>query len=151
MIDTTNLLVEVPQVVYLTTVEQGPAGKDGAYVPIISPVSDDNILAGQAVYIKKSNNHLALADANFLVSSYVIGLATENITSTFTGALSFDKLTLVDWTLAIGQMTLTPGAIYFLNSSGTMSINSSDVINVTVMEALDFHTAKLLLNLPILL
>ena len=87
---------------------------DAAYGPYETE-TDINVVTGQPLYIK-SNAHVALAAADNVDTSRVIGLATEDISSGNTAKYNVDgKLYIADWTAIIGAAALTPGADYYLD------------------------------------
>ena len=83
--------------------------------------TDINVVTGQPLYIK-SNAHVALAAADNVDTSRVIGLATEDISSGNTAKYNVDgKLYIADWTAVIGSSLLTPGIDYYLAVSAGAS------------------------------
>ncbi len=93
---------------------------DAAYGPYETE-TDINVVTGQPLYIK-SNAHVALAAADNVDTSRVIGLATEDISSGNTAKYNVDgKLYIADWTAIVGAATLIPGVDYYLDVSAAAS------------------------------
>ena len=80
--------------------------------------TDVTVLAGQAVYIKGTNSHLALAQANAVATAQPIGLAQADTGPTFSCRFTMNGgMTMTDWTAATGSTNLTPGAVYYLDTA----------------------------------
>ena len=81
--------------------------------------ADDNILAGQAVYVK-SNGHLALADSstNGILSGIALTSANTGFICTF---IASGELSLTDWSSSTGSSSLSVGNSYYLGASGAIT------------------------------
>ncbi len=90
----------------------------GAGVSPLEAIFDSNASPGQPVYVV-SNNHVDLAINT--TQPYVIGLTLEAVTAGNTGQyITEGTVTLVDWTTVTGTTLLTPGAVYYLDSTAGM-------------------------------
>lgn len=102
------------------TITHGPGSitletTDGSFS--LSAVVDADVEIGTPVRMK-ANEHLALAQADDVTTTYVTGLATANTLTTFTGTYTSDgQVTRSDWTSIAGTALLTPGATYFLSAA----------------------------------
>jgi hypothetical protein len=84
-----------------------------------SSVTDDSLVPGQAVYVKGSGN-FGLADS--ALSSGAAGLSLTTTAPTFSATIKTGGIvTIGDWTAVIGVASLTPGATYFVGSSGGLT------------------------------
>jgi hypothetical protein len=80
-------------------------------------VADQTMAAGQVVYVE-SSGHVALAMSDAMPEAGAIGLLFANIgiggTATY---MTEESITLADWTVITGTVSLTPGALYWLSNS----------------------------------
>ena len=94
--------------------------EDGASV-VSKPTESDPFLAGQPVYVDASGYARPATFANS-VTVDVIGLALEDAPIMDTVCVvTSGLLELMDWTSIIGAMLLTPGASYYLTSTGGLT------------------------------
>lgn len=93
-----------------------------AIVGDYSAETDDNVVAGQAVYVK-ADTHVGLAANGGAATHQVAGLAIEAKAAGAAVEYRPDgKLQVADWTAITGAAALTPGAYYFLDAAaGTMT------------------------------
>lgn len=87
-----------------------------AIVSDYSAETDDDVVAGQPVYVK-ANTHVGLAVNDGAATHQVAGLAIEAVVAAAAVEYRPDgKLLVADWTAITGAAALTPGAYYFLDA-----------------------------------
>lgn len=75
------------------------------------------IVKGSPVYKNATTDRIELADATDNTKQCV-GFASELIADTASGVIQTnDTINLADWTTILGSATLTPGTVYFLDST----------------------------------
>jgi len=87
-----------------------------------SAETDDDVVAGQPVYVK-ADTHVGLAANGGAATHQVAGLAIEAAAAGAAVEYRPDgKLQVADWTAITGGALLTPGAYYFLDAAaGTLT------------------------------
>ena len=86
--------------------------------------ADSEILVGQPVYVKATGN-VDLARADQSATAAAIGFAITAADPTYTvNYVTEGKLTLTDWTAVAGVVTLTPGSVYYLDTTMAGRITS---------------------------
>lgn len=98
-------------------------------------VFDDNTEIGQPVYVSGSGS-VALAQADAEATSGVIGLAIQSVNATEEGFYTTDgQVEREDWTVVTGTEFLTPGALYYLDTSsaGLLTTTAPDDIGESVV------------------
>lgn len=106
---------------------QGPPGQQGAIGPQ-GPAgttaidydieTDDDVVIGQPMYLKTPGGNLGLAQADGLPDARVFGLATEDQSSGVSVLVrAIGSVTRADWTAVTGSVSLSPGAVYYLDAS----------------------------------
>lgn len=93
---------------------------------------DSTVLEGQPLYVV-SDTSVDLADN--VTNFHVIGLAFEPVTSGNSGQyITEGTITLTDWSLIVGTTLLTPGAVYYLDSTtGLMTSTPTTTIGQHVV------------------
>jgi hypothetical protein len=99
-----------------TVVHAGAFGAAGS--PPCDAVFDSEAVEGQPVYVVSDTN-VDLADNT---TNYpVIGLTFADVTSGAAGKyITEGNITKSDWTTVVGTVSLTPGAVYYLDSVAGM-------------------------------
>lgn len=97
--------------------------------------ANETVLVGQPVYVS-GNNTVNLADASSVNTADAIGLvligATVNETATI---LTEGSVNQADWTSVIGSASLSPGSLYFLDTTvGKMSVTAPNVDGQVVVK-----------------
>jgi len=97
--------------------------------------ANETVLVGQPVYVS-GNNTVNLADASSVNTSDAIGLvlagASANETATI---LTEGSVNQADWTNVIGATSLSPGSLYFLDTTaGKMSTTAPSVDGQVVVK-----------------
>ena len=96
-------------------VHAGAFGGGGTGVTPFSAIFDSNAEAGQPVYVVSDTN-VDLADNT--TNYRVIGLTLEPVLSGNSGQyITEGTITRTDWTVVTGTTLLTPGAVYYLDST----------------------------------
>lgn len=83
-----------------------------------SAETDEATVVGNAVYVKPSNGHVALSQANAQPAAQCAGLAIEAKAPTLAVLfVSQGKVSIADWTAIIGAASLAAGAAYYVDPS----------------------------------
>jgi len=93
-----------------------------------SAETDDNVVAGQPVYVK-ADTHVGLAANGGAATHQVAGLASEAVAAGAAVEYRPDgALQVADWTAITGGALLTPGSYYFLDAAaGTLTTAATTV------------------------
>ena len=92
-----------------------PGNGGGGGVEPFTATFDSNTIAGQPVYVVSDTN-VDLADNT--INYWVIGLAIETVSAGNTGDyITEGTVERGDWTPIVGTAQLTPGAVYYLDST----------------------------------
>jgi hypothetical protein len=124
-----------------------PAGEDLIQHPMIA---GETMVAGQPVYVV-SNNTVNLANATVLATANTIGLVCVGGSATDTVTIQTDgAVYLEDWTAIIGATELTPGALYYLDTTDGLLTTDPPIANgnviVTMGTALNTKTIDIEVN-----
>ena len=96
---------------------------DGSFS--LTATMDADVEIGTPVRMK-ANENLALAQADGVTTTHVVGIATANTLTTFAGTYTSDgQVNRADWTAIAGTALLTPGATYFLSATTAGMITST--------------------------
>lgn len=114
-----------------TVVHAGSFGGGGGVLPL-SANFVSGASKGQPVYVA-SNNNVDLAINT--TEPYVIGLTLETVLAATTGQyITEGTITLTDWNAVTGTTLLTPGAVYYLDSTaGLLTSTPTSVIGEHVV------------------
>jgi len=96
-----------------TVVHAGSFGGGGGVLPCTA-IFDSATVEGQPVYVVSDTNvDLAINTTQ----PYVIGLAFADVPAAASGQyITEGTITKADWTTVVGTVSLTPGAVYYLDS-----------------------------------
>jgi hypothetical protein len=110
-------------------------------------VAGEDLKAGQPVYVA-SDGWVYKATANSDAASRVCGLCkADKSVGYYTNIVFGGGLELSDWTLVTGGVNLTPGAIYYLDTTaGQLTVNAPTV-GYSLQAAIAISTTELTINL----
>ena len=115
----------------------------------------ENIATGMPVYGIAGFANVGLARSDTAAKSRVIGMATVGANTGFTVVYAAGgRITLDDWTSAVGAATLTPSSVYFLADTGGITDTAPTAVGKIVTEigqAVEADTLELNIKRPILL
>ncbi len=132
-----------------------PSGGGGGGSAVSSAQADENLLAGQVIYVKGTSN-VELAQANTRPDTEAAGLVLSDTLTGFTAPyVTQGTITLSDWTNVIGAAALAPGVRYFLSAATAGRLVSAQVsggnFHVFVGRALSTTTLDVDIDPPILI
>lgn len=119
VLQSNSQIIQIPvTTTQINIVQAGQIIMSGGVDPSISDAATSiDIGAGQPIYVSKVNGQAVLADATSLNSADIAGLAIAAAASGFRVSFTRSKLTLVDWTAALGVASLQSGYDYFLSAT----------------------------------
>lgn len=115
----------------------------------------DDISSGMPVYGVAGFPKVGLARSDTQAKSRVAGIAVVDSATGFTSTYAAGgRVTLDDWTAAVGAVTLTPSSVYFLADTGGITDTAPTAVGKMVTEigqAVEADTLELNIKRPILL
>jgi hypothetical protein len=92
-------------------------GVGGLGVTYPEATFDSNTSKGMAIHVSGADN-VDLANADDPTTAICFGIAREDVTAGNTGEYQSEgQLSVTDWTPVIGSANLTPGVVYYLDTS----------------------------------
>lgn len=115
----------------------------------------ENVATGMPVYGVAGLAQVGLARSDTPAKSRVVGIAAVGADTGFTVVYAAGgRITLEDWTAAVGAATLTPSSVYFLADTGGITDTAPTAVGKKVTEigqAVEANTLALNIKRPILL